>query len=56
MSRDDRDKRGGHARRKNNTYSCGCCLILSPREKSRSRARRNTALDRHELRAEGVQR
>ncbi|MFF2053777.1 hypothetical protein ACFVU2_19390 [Leifsonia sp. NPDC058194] len=52
MSRDDRDKRGGHARRHTGTYSCGCCEILRPKERSENRATRNRALDQRERRAE----
>lgn len=53
MSRDDRDKRGGHSRRKFSTYSCMCCPILSRPDRERNRTSRNRALDVHERRAEG---
>jgi hypothetical protein len=53
MSRDDRDKRGGHTRRKFGTYSCQCCPILRPRTQAQNRTERNRALDKYERRAEG---
>lgn len=52
MSRDDRDKRGGHSDRRKDVYPCGCCPVLSPDQRSTGRARRNAALDKHERRAE----
>jgi hypothetical protein len=52
MSRDDRDKAGGHADRKRDVRSCGCCPSLPPAERSRSRARRNRALDKFQRSAD----
>jgi len=54
MSGDNRDKRGGHARRKFGTYSCMCCPILTPATRAPERARRNRELDKNERRAEGT--
>jgi len=53
MSRDDRDKRGGHADRMKGVYPCGCCTVLTTVARSGNRTRRNRALDQHERRAEG---
>jgi len=51
MSRDDRDKRGGHARRRSD-FDFRCC-DLARQPLSRSRTRRNSAMNQHDRRAEG---
>jgi len=53
MSHDDRDKAGGHARRKSD-FQCRCCDGLQRRERSRGRTRRNRAINKYERRAEGT--
>lgn len=52
MSHSDKDQRGGHRTRRFDTYSCMCCPILEPKEKSRNRTTRNRALDRFEKTAD----
>jgi len=53
MSRDDRDKRGGHARRKSDFLSCQCCPNLSRPDQARNRTRRSRLIDAFERRADG---
>lgn len=51
MSRSKKDQRGGHRRRKSNTYSCGCCEILTPTYQSHNRTERERESMRHEMSA-----
>lgn len=48
MSRDYRDKRGGHDVRRSGTYSCGCCDVLVPGHESRNRTQRERESARRE--------
>lgn len=52
MSRDHRDQRGGHVRPKIDRVGCYCCEAIPPETRSRSRRRRNRALDKQERRAD----
>lgn len=52
MSRDDRDKRGGHVHTDKGMHSCGCCEILSDSTRSTNRTRRKRAVEKHERNAE----
>jgi hypothetical protein len=51
MSRSRKDQRGGHRRRRSDTYSCGCCDILVPNHESRNRTRRERVSLRYEASA-----
>jgi hypothetical protein len=51
MSRNKKDQRGGHKRRRNGTYSCGCCAVLTPNHQSQNRTERDQAAARYEQRA-----
>lgn len=56
MSRSNRDQRGGHPRRgpraRSGSYSCQCCEVRPPREKSLNRTQRERAAWENERRAE----
>lgn len=51
MSRSKKDQRGGHRRRKPDTYSCGCCVIMIPRHQSHNRTERERESMRRETSA-----
>lgn len=52
MSRNKGDQRGGHRRRWNGIYSCGCCEIRIPRHRARNRIERERESHRYEHRAD----
>lgn len=51
MSRNDKDQRGGHRRRRTNIYSCGCCDVRIPRHQSPNRTERERISMRYETSA-----
>ena len=53
MSHSDRDARGGHAVRYHDFYACGCCPVLEPKGKSRTRATREREADNFRASADG---
>ncbi|MEO3931372.1 hypothetical protein WMO79_00970 [Micrococcaceae bacterium Sec7.4] len=48
MSRSSKDQRGGHRRRRDDTYSCGCCDVRIPRHQSPNRTERERESLRYE--------
>lgn len=48
MSRSRKDQRGGHRRRRIDTYPCGCCDVRIPRHRSLNRTERERESLRYE--------
>ena len=51
MSRSRKDQRGGHRRRRTDTYSCDCCEVRIPRHLSPNRTERERISMRYETTA-----